>query len=213
MNTKYIIFDLDDTLVSELSYLKSAYLEIAKKVDPEGYDELYHHMLSWYHNKKNVFAEIVNRYPGELLNELLAVYRNHFPKLVLKDGAKKILEIIKSKNYKLGLISDGRSYTQRNKLKSLGIENFFDKIVISEEFGSEKPDIRNFQAFISPDIRDYVYIADNISKDFISPNKLGWLSICLTNDGDNIHIQNFDFPPNYLPDFKIEKLSMLQDLI
>lgn len=33
MKNKYIIFDLDDTLTYEIDYLKSAYYEIASKID------------------------------------------------------------------------------------------------------------------------------------------------------------------------------------
>lgn len=54
---------------------------------------------------------------------------------------------LKQKGYKLGLITDGFSITQGNKLKALDIENLFDIIVISEEFGSKKPDLRNYELF------------------------------------------------------------------
>ena len=38
---------------------------------------------------------------------------------------------------------------------------------------------------------NYVYIGDNPHKDFITPNKLGWTTICLLDRGQNIHKQNF----------------------
>src|SRR5690606_20317114 len=110
-------------------------------------------------------------------NQLLEIYRNHVPQIDLSEDTKEILLKIKETGYKLGLITDGRSITQRNKLKALEIEELFDKIIISEEFGSTKPDERNFKAFLMDEIDEYFYVADNPKKDFIVPNKLGWTSI------------------------------------
>jgi putative hydrolase of the HAD superfamily len=49
---------------------------------------------------------------------------------------------------------------------------------------------------------NYIYIADNPKKDFITPNKLGWTSICLLDKGQNIHKQFFtnsiDYDPQYI---------------
>ena len=70
---------------------------------------------------------------------------------------------------------------------------FFNAIVISEEFGSEKPHINNYLYFQNkfPD-KNYTYIGDNTSKDFVSANSLNWTTICLLDKGDNIHKQNFN---------------------
>lgn len=213
MKNKYIIFDLDDTLVYEIDYLESAYLDIAKTIDTLNYQLLHNNMLSWYHSKLNVFDLLIENYPLQKDLNLLELYRNHFPTIVLNEGAIEVLEHFRSKGYKLGVITDGRSITQRNKLKSLSIENKFDKIVVSEEFGSSKPDFRNFNNFVEDGISDYYYIADNPTKDFITPNKLGWTSICLLNNGKNIHLQNFDVDYSYLPKFKINTLIELIDII
>ncbi|WP_139422920.1 HAD family hydrolase [Chryseobacterium mulctrae] len=213
MENKYIIFDLDDTLVYEINYLESAYLDIAKKIDVLNYQLLYNDMISWYHSKLNVFNLLIEKYPLQKDLNLLELYRNHFPNIVLNEGALEVLEYFRSKGYKLGVITDGRSITQRNKLKSLSIENKFDKIVVSEEFGSSKPDLRNFNNFIEDGISEYYYIADNPNKDFITPNKLGWKSICLLNNGKNIHPQNFEVDYSYLPKIRIRRLIELIDII
>ncbi|NMR35773.1 HAD family hydrolase [Chryseobacterium aquaticum] len=214
MKNKYIIFDLDDTLVYEMDYLESAYLDIAKTMDAMNYKLLHRDMLSWYHNKFNVFNLLIEKYPLKNDVNLLEMYRNHLPDDVhLNEGAIEILDYFKNKGYKLGLVTDGRTITQRNKIKALGIENKFNKIIISEEFGSSKPDLRNFHNFTEHGISEYYYIADNPTKDFISPNVLGWTTICLLNNGKNIHPQNFDLDYSYLPKFKINKLIELINLI
>lgn len=38
----------------------------------------------------------------------------------------------------------------------------------------------------------FTYVGDNLKKDFIYPNQHGWNTICLKNDGRNIHSQDFE---------------------
>ena len=213
MKTKYIIFDLDDTLAYEIDYLQSAYKEIAENVDKVNSENLRLEMLNTYHNGLNVFEILIQKYPNSTKEELLNIYRTHFPDIQFIEGANDLLDDIKNKGYKIGLITDGRSITQRNKLRALGIEGLFDLIIISEEFGSTKPDERNYKAFIVDDISEYFYIADNPKKDFLTPNKLGWTSICLLDKGNNIHPQNFDLDEKYLPKFVIENIKDVLKLI
>ena len=215
MKPKYIVFDLDDTLTYEIDYLKSGFQEIASQIcsEKEKAAKLYEQMLAVYQEGGNAFAYVCGRYPTLSLEELLEVYRYHFPSIPLIEGAQEVLDWCKQHCYKVGLITDGRERTQRNKLKALGIEAFFDKIVISESFGSTKPDVRNYQAFTTEDISDYYYIADNPTKDFIAPNALKWTSICLLDQGKNIHPQDFQVAPAQLPTYRIKKLKELIDLI
>lgn len=210
MKSKYVVFDLDDTLMYEIDFLKSAYKEIAKRVDFENRKVLVREMFEWYTNGYNVFNLIEEKYPNFSVNELLIIYRNHLPDLNLSEGVKEILDYCKFKGYKLGLVTDGRSITQRNKLKALGIDNTFDKLIISEEFGTTKPNERNFKGFIEDPIGEYYYIADNPKKDFIAPNKLGWTTICLIDKGKNIHPQNFDVKDEFLPKIKIKSIIELK---
>ncbi|MDM1139249.1 HAD family hydrolase [Empedobacter sp. R132-2] len=212
MKAKYIIFDLDDTLMYEIDFLKSAFKEIADFIDKKNQEELFKLMLIKYHEGENVFDFLINNYTNFSKEQLLQMYRNHFPNISLNEGTDDLLKKIKSKGYKLGLITDGRSVTQRNKLKALKIEDLFDKIIVSEEFGSTKPDERNFKIFLENDIEEYYYIADNTKKDFVTPNKLGWTSICLLNQGNNIHTQNFDLEQKFLPKIIINSLSELLKL-
>ncbi|MAU72698.1 MAG: hypothetical protein CML04_11450 [Pseudozobellia sp.] len=188
-----IVFDLDDTLYNELSYLKSAYIEIAQSLSPKNWQSLYSRMLSLYRDQKNVFLYLSENWPIEKA-KLIESYRNHFPNITLFEGARQLLTDIKAKDGKLALITDGRSLTQRNKLKALQIEDLFDKVIISEEIGSEKPNINNYLAIERqfPN-SSYCYIADNLKKDFIVPNERGWNSIGLIDNGMNIHFTSHQY--------------------
>jgi putative hydrolase of the HAD superfamily len=209
MKTKTVVFDLDDTLVKEIDFLKSAFLEIAKFVDKSN-SSLYSQMLDWYYNKQNVFQSIISQYPAIDIKDLKNIYRNHFPDFSKYEHVRKYLVELKNKGHKLGLITDGFSVTQRNKIKSLRIEDLFDLIVISEEFGSEKPNEDNFKIFHQYNSDEYYYIGDNVSKDFVTPNKLGWKTICLVDDGSNIHKQDFNKEVVYLPQTKVENIQRIK---
>ena len=53
------------------------------------------------------------------------------------------------RGYRLGLITNGTSATQRGKLSRLGIEPLFDPVIISGEVGFRKPDPRIFELGIA----------------------------------------------------------------
>jgi putative hydrolase of the HAD superfamily len=205
MIQKTIVFDLDDTLISEIDYLKSAFQEIAEHIDAEN-KNLYNEMFQWYQNKENVFLNLQNQYKNTKVSDLKNKYRNHFPIFNPNSKTRDLLIELKGRGHFLGLITDGFSITQRNKIKALDIENLFDLIIISEEFGSEKPDEANFKVFHKFGTTEYYYIADNVAKDFITPNKLGWTTVCLIDEGKNIYIQDFNNELIYLPKIKINNL-------
>ena len=118
------------------------------------------------------------------------------------------LEGLKESDAKLGVISDGRSLTQRNKIKALGLEGFFDVEIISEELGSEKPCIKNYEVVMNkyPERKIFIYVGDNPAKDFLAPNQLGWRTVCLKNDGRNIHRQDMSLSRDYLPKYVVNSI-------
>lgn len=212
MYNTVICFDLDDTLYKEIDFVKSAYGEIAEIV---GHPKAVQQMLDWYHEGKNVFAELISAYALDIsIGECLRLYRNHYPKITLDPGVKEFLEELKEYGAKLGLITDGRSISQRNKIKALGLEGMFHKVILSEEFGSEKPDLRNYRAIMDafPEREFFIYVGDNPAKDFISPNQLGWDTYCLKQDKRNIHGQTFSGAKENMPHHVISNIQELLPL-
>ena len=200
-----IVFDLDDTLYNELDFLKSAYRHIAKFLKQKNWEPLYVHMFSLYRAEKNVFTYLAEKYNVEV-KVLIDLYRDHEPDIQLFDDVLDVMQAIKAKKGKLGVITDGRVKTQSAKLKALNIEILFDEIIISEAIGTEKPNEANYKA-IENSIAglEYYYIADNIKKDFVSPNALGWKTIGLIDNGLNIHNNaHHYFDVAHLPQFFIQ---------
>lgn len=206
-----IVFDLDDTLMYEIDYLQSAFWEIAQRIEQKS-ELLYRQMIEWFQQKENVFLHIEKRYKNITVSKLKMLYQQHVPHFCYSSARKQLLSELKQQGYILGLLSDGNALTQRNKLRALEIEGLFDLIIISEEFGTEKPASRNFTIFHQFKTTHYVYVADNTAKDFIMPNALNWMTICLLNNGKNIHAQDFNLDKQYLPTLCIQSLSELKQL-
>lgn len=195
----FFVFDLDDTLYREIDFLYSGYRAIAHELEARTGTDHYAGMLARYGRNENVFGWIVDTFKAqwpELTREmLLTLYREHIPAITLRREAAALLSELKQRNIPAGLITDGRSITQRNKLQALGLGGYFADTIISEEFGSEKPDERNYRYFENkyPGYT-FHFFGDNTTKDFITPARLGWFTCCLKDDGHHIHPQAFDHP-------------------
>lgn len=182
-----VIFDLDDTLYAEMEFVRSAYREIARKHGRE----LLGPMLA-APSPREAFDST-----GLPIGELLPIYRNHFPDIRLPWQSLYTLASLKNRGHRLGIITDGRSLTQRNKIRALGLERFMEEelIFISEELGCDKISGRSFERVMElcGDGERYMYVGDNPMKDFVPGNRLGWETVCLINGakGENLFSQDF----------------------
>ena len=209
----HIVFDLDDTLYKEIDFVKSAYIYVCKYIRSRfGIDffsqiqeciddgiNFYDYIISKLHHKHNFSIE-----------KYLELYRFHYPKLSLSADTTEFLNNISDRKIGFSIITDGRSISQNNKIKALGLSHLAQNIIISEETGYKKPHVNNFKIIekVYPD-KKFLYIADNTSKDFLAPNTLKWDTVCLLDNGQNIHKQNFDLQTKYLPKIKINHLKEL----
>lgn len=207
-----VVFDLDDTLYKEIDFVYSAYDHICGLLlEPHESTIAFPQMTEAFHRGEDVFLQLKEQFKLDIeILELVEIYRFHFPKIQLAEGARELLAQLNTCGCRLGIITDGRELTQRNKLRALGIEQSFCSIVISESFGSEKPDERNFRVFEDkfPGCR-FVYVGDNFRKDFVTPNRLGWTTIGLADDGGNIHSQSIEVPSENLPQHLISSLKSI----
>lgn len=217
-NNICVIFDLDDTLYKEIDYLKSAYREIALLVEQiTSLKNIYRRMYNAYLSQKDVFQMLVELTDHQRSKEyFIQMYRNHVPDISLNKETKKCLDVLRDEETIIGLITDGRSVTQRNKIEGLGLNRWIDNsnIVISEEFGSEKPSANNYRYFENKYPQNkFVYVGDNIKKDFVTPNILKWNTICLLDNGQNVHKQSMDVKKEYLPNYYVDIISDILKLI
>ena len=213
----HFVFDLDDTLFKEVDFVRSAYNYIGEYIFDK-FDLNVNVDIDYsLNNKLSLFDILIKKHKvlekNLSLEKFLKIYRNHKPQINLTNNVEEVLAFIKNSGTNLSLITDGRSVTQRNKINALNINSFFNDIIISEETGYEKPNEYNFLK-IQKKYQGYdmTYIGDNTEKDFISPNKLGWNSVCILDDGRNIHKQNFDLESDYLPKITITNFNQIKKL-
>lgn len=217
MKNDVVAFDLDDTLYKEKDYLLSAFGEIAEWIEQRySKKNILPFMKTVWSEQKDVFSALIDYWNLPVRkDELLAMYRNHKPNIHLDISTQNLLDSLASQCV-LGIITDGRSITQWNKIRALNLHNWMKKedIIISEEFGSEKPSLNNFLYFQHryPHMQ-YFYVGDNTKKDFLAPNILGWETICLLDNGENIHKQYFELNAKYLPKHSINDIRLLLDVI
>jgi len=188
-----VVFDLDDTLYDEIEYCRSGFAAVSEFL-ANMHDAppcecisaaLWEQFSAGNHTRtfNAALDELAIGCDDKLVLELVKVYRNHVPKITLPEDSRGILVELSTK-YTLGLLTDGFLPAQRLKVQELGIEDYFQSIVYTEELGREfwKPSPAGFEKIVQ-DLNarpeDIVYIADNEKKDFIAPNRLGFSTIQL----------------------------------
>ena len=209
----HIVFDLDDTLYKEIDFVKSAYIYVCKYIRSRFGIDFFSQIQECIDNGINFYDYIISKLHHKhnfSIEKYLELYRFHYPKLSLSTDTTEFLNNISDRKIGFSIITDGRSISQNNKIKALGLSHLAQNIIISEETGYKKPHVNNFKIIekVYPD-KKFLYIADNTSKDFLAPNTLKWDTVCLLDNGQNIHKQNFDLQIKYLPKIKINYLKEL----
>lgn len=86
------------------------------------------------------------RLDAGLADRLLAHFREAYDRHChLTEDVRYSLEELRRRGLKLAVITNGASTMQRRKLGALGIEHFFDAILVSEDEGVRKPDAEIFR--------------------------------------------------------------------
>jgi len=168
MNKKYthIFFDLDNTLWDFETNSRNAMLvtfhlfNLQASCDFHLFFETYtkHNYSLWlsYRNNgllkkdltrlrfQNTFDDLeIKGIDAYNMNEL---YLNEMPnQKTLNEGVIEILNYLKKKRYQLFIITNGFKEVQREKIETSGLKPFFEKIFISEEIKSPKPERAIFE--------------------------------------------------------------------
>ena len=209
-----VAFDLDDTLYPERDYVISGILFLEELIDKLYKYNFKGRLLKAYNEGIDDFLGLACRKLNineDLKKSLLWSYRLHNPRIRLKPEMKKTLESLINLGTKIVILTDGRSITQRLKIKSLGLD--FLPNYISEEYSSEKPDKKRFLQ-IQDDFpsKYYVYIADNPTKDFIAPLEINWICIGANWIKNRIHNLNLESMPKICLDNPSEITDILLKL-
>lgn len=216
-----LIFDLDDTLYDEMSFVKSGLLAVAQHGEVSyGWNakDSFNFMETQLrlHGRGKIFDDWLSLhgvYSAKRLFESIKIYRHHVPEITLFYDTLEILNYYYEK-FPLYLVTDGHKIAQKNKIDALKISSYFKRSFITHRFGikNSKPSLHCFNIIRNSECcswSEMVYVGDNPNKDFVNLKKAGALTIRVSTGA----FANQKFNSEYDADKTIENLSGLLELI
>ncbi|AEG17513.1 TIGR02253 family HAD-type hydrolase [Methanobacterium paludis] len=224
---KAVFFDIDDTLYDTSSFAKLARrAAINAMIDaglPLEFDEAYKLLREIIKEKGSNYDKHFNvltkRVFGEEKPLLIALgmitYHNvKFALLRLFPNTMSTLIYLKSRGYHLGVISNGITIKQWEKLIRLGLHHFFDEIITSQEAGVEKPDEEIFKLAIGKmgcKAEKSVMVGNKFSEDIVGAINTGMSAILVNStltESEKEYIKKEDLKVDVIKD-----LSELRNIL
>ena len=218
-----VIFDLDDTLISEKEYIKSGYRHIAEVIGQRfniNKDQVYIDLFQLFRESPhNVFNRLYEKYQieysKEMIIDLVNEYRGHFPDVQYYDDVMQCLNELKVLGIKIGIITDGYAQAQRQKLKAVEADMYFDEIIVTDELGRDywKPHPKAFEIIkerFGVSFDEMIYVGDNPGKDFYISTIYPIKTVRIFRDG--VHKDNF-YLDGIREDFIIDELTKILEII
>ncbi|WP_432362635.1 HAD family hydrolase [Sporosarcina sp. UB5] len=188
---KAAIFDLDGTLLnrdeSVKMFINNQYDRlhkfvghIPKETFTTRFIELDNRGYVW---KDKVYQQLVDEFviSGITREELLQDYIHEFQNnCVPFANLIEMLEELKRRNLKLGIITNGKGQFQMDNIKALGVETYFEAILVSEWEGIKKPDSQIFIRALnqlSVSANESIFVGDHPVNDVQAAKIAGMIGI------------------------------------
>jgi putative hydrolase of the HAD superfamily len=200
-----IIFDLDDTLVAFDAVSLSSWIQVCREYVETGgrtsaqqLFETVKKLSDWYwsdetrhrNGRRDIKAarrSIVSAAFSELglpqseaapLADRYSAVR--LDNMYLYPGVESTLQTLCDRRFKMALLTNGESATQREKIRRFGLGKYFSHIFIEGEVGFGKPEQEIYRKAlsvigVSPD--ETYMVGDNLQWDVAAPQALGIRSI------------------------------------
>ena len=217
---KYIFLDWGYTLISSFKNVDDKINNILEKYNLK-WDDIFKKWKSY--QILNSLGKITEEEIYEDLSLILKISKEDLKKIdmllleshVLDKETKDTVVKLHEKGYYLGIISNNSVRNVKYILKREGIENYFNKIVISEEVGERKPNLKIYlKAFEDIPKEEYekiLFVSDEILEDLLGVKILGvktvWYEQTIINKWkkkEEILIE---------PDYKIKSIKELLDIV
>jgi putative hydrolase of the HAD superfamily len=223
---KAVLFDIDDTLFDSTTLAKMARVNAIKamiecglpiKSVQKGYRLLMRIVEKYGSNYDEHFDRLLEalgctRDPKVIAAGIIAYHDTKLGYIKPNPDVIPTLIALRDEGCELGIVSNGRSVKQWEKLIRLGLHHFFDAVIISEDVRSEKPQSKIFRVAIEglgvkPE--ETIYVGDDLETDVLGANKAGLISIRVFRQKYEKPILNKDMQPK----FTITKISELLSII
>ncbi|MBN1075613.1 HAD family hydrolase [Clostridium botulinum] len=195
------IFDLDDTLynyqkIHAIAMEKTCdyaciNLDINKEIFYKAFEsgkentkKVITYDCASKHNRIIYFQKMLEFLGANPITYALELYDVYWDTMLdqikLNDGVIKLFKYLKSRKIKIAICTDLTTHIQHRKLRKLGIQEYIDCIVTSEEAGLEKPNPIMFNLCLKklniiPE--QAFYIGDSFKKDIIGAHNIGMFPI------------------------------------
>ena len=227
---KNLFIDLDDTLWDIHRNSKECLLEI---YNDYGYHKYYERFDDYYNvympNNHRLWGMYRN---GEINKDELIVERFLIPvrefgindavyakklsddflerttnKTKLVEGTMELLEYLKPK-YNMHILSNGFREVQYKKIRNSGLEPYFDKVILSDDAGINKP---------HPDIFNYALINTNSLREETLVIGDSWDADILGAYNSDIHQMWFNpeglHPVGFVPTYCVKSLDEIKEIL
>ena len=180
------LFDLDETILDRSGSLKdfvtwqAAGMLRSSIEDPSRFVERFialdNNGRLW---KDKVYESLVQEFGivDWSVEELLSTYVLTFCVFCKpRAGAISVIEACRTKGFKIGLVSNGKSPFQERNFNALGISQLFDTVIVSEAVSVRKPEKAIFELAcqsVMADIGSSVFIGDNPLADIKGAKEAG----------------------------------------
>lgn len=214
-----IVFDLDDTLFDELSYVRSGFGVVAEYIETEyGIPRSRTFSLmdkQLQEGRSNIFDAVFQAlgiFNLKLIRRCVSLYRLHKPQIKLFPEAERCIE--RFRDFSLYIVTDGNKNAQKNKLIALGLykKSLIRQCYLTYQYGHKftKPSPYCFLKIAEKEgvgPSDVVYLADNPQKDFVGIKPLGFKTVrVLTGQHRNVRKSQ-----EYEADYEINSLDELTE--
>jgi putative hydrolase of the HAD superfamily len=210
-----LVFDLDDTLYDEKTFVYSGFNAVAEfisvqyNLDKKEFEKAL--QIEFQNGRGSIFDTVLKSYEllsKKLIQKCISVYRLHKPSIKVYDDTIACLQGFT--NIPKYLVTDGNKIVQQNKIKALDIEQYFSFCFISRRYGihNEKPSPFCFKKICELEMissENVIYIGDNPAKDFVGIKPLGYKTIRIMKGDHRDSLR----APEYEAHIQISSLSEL----
>lgn len=189
-----LVFDLDDTLYLERTFVVSGFRAagewLCREEGVAGFADACLELFEAGLRGRVFDMALAQSLPGreaDLVPRLVAVYRGHRPAIALEPDARRCLARFAGR-CRTGLVTDGPPESQEGKIAALGLDHMVGRRVVTGAWGPgfSKPHPRAFvalEAWAGARPEQMVYVADNATKDFLTPRARGWRTLQIARPG------------------------------
>jgi putative hydrolase of the HAD superfamily len=205
------LFDVEQYF---LGAFKEIALELSKKHNLAE-EDIYDVLMKKWKEKTSMYPRLFNDALGELgidenIPSIVQKFNSYNGKITPYEDVVVTLNILREKGCRIGLISDGNLERQKRKLRMLGINSLFDKVILTAEMDASKPSNLPYKKIISElneKPENCYYVGDNPKIDFEGAKKTGMNTIRLLKG------EFRNFPSNEYIDHEIKEIEEVLKVI